>query len=62
MTLQEDSTPQIFESRLAPDAVPFHMMDTIDKLGFHLENGQAPSEGVESGGSTDRLFTDFKKE
>lgn len=59
---QKEDTPQIFESRLAPDAVPFYMMDTLDKLGFHLENGQAPREGVESGGSMDWLFTNFKKE
>ena len=59
---QEENTPQIFEGRLAPDAVPFYMMDTIDKLGFHLENGQAPREGVESGASMDWLFTDFHKE
>ncbi|GAH36647.1 unnamed protein product, partial [marine sediment metagenome] len=61
---KEEKVPQIFESRLPgapPDSPPFYMMDTLDKLGFHLEHGQAPTtkEGFEF--TKNMLFIDFKK-
>ena len=61
---KEEKVPQIFESRLPgapPDSPPFYMMDTLEKLGFHLEHGQAPTtkEGFEF--TKNMLFIDFKK-
>jgi hypothetical protein len=61
---KEERVPQIFENRLpgaSPDSPPFYMMDTLDKLGFHLEHGQAPTtkEGFEF--TKNMLFIDFKK-
>jgi len=57
---QKEKVPQIFEARLAEDSPPFYMMDTMDKLGFHLEDGQAPTE--DSDFTRDWLFTDFRKD
>jgi len=62
---KEEKVPQIFEARLpgaAPDSPPFYMMNTLDKLGFHLEHGQAPTtkEGYEF--TKNFLFIDFKKD
>jgi len=60
---KEESIPQIFEARLPgaqPDSPPFYMMNKLDKLGFHLEHGQAPTtkEGYEF--TKNFLFIDFK--
>lgn len=61
---KEERVPQIFEARLPdsdPDSPPFYMMNTLNKLGFHLEHGQAPTteEGFEF--IKNMLFIDFKK-
>jgi hypothetical protein len=37
------------------------MMDTMDTLGFHLEDGQAPADKGK-GGTMNWLFTDFHKD
>jgi hypothetical protein len=58
---QKEEVPQIFESRLSPEGPPFYMMDTLDKLGFHLEDGQAPSDRTDMD-SMNFLFTDFRKD
>lgn len=58
---QKEEVPQIFEQRLSPEGVPFYMMDTIDKLGFHLEDGQAPVDRTNMD-SMNFLFTDFRKD
>jgi len=45
-----------------PDQKPIHMMNTLEKLGFHLELGETPTEDIES--IKDLLFvdlTDYKK-
>ncbi|MFX1324867.1 MAG: VOC family protein [Promethearchaeota archaeon] len=59
---KQEKIPKIFRSRLGPDSPPFYMMNTLDKLGFHLENGQAPKteEGYEF--TKNFLFIDFKKD
>lgn len=61
---KKEKVPQIFENRLpgaSPDSPPFYMMDILDKLGFHLEHGQAPTtkEGFEF--AKNMLYIDFKK-
>ncbi len=58
---QNEKVPQIFESRLSPEGPPFYMMDTMGKLGFHLEDGQAPADR-ENSESMNFLFTDFRKD
>ncbi|MFW9878728.1 MAG: hypothetical protein ACFFG0_37090, partial [Candidatus Thorarchaeota archaeon] len=62
---EKEKVPQIFEARLpgaSPDSPPFYMMNTLDKLGFHLEHGQTPTtkEGIEF--TKNWLFIDFKKD
>jgi len=44
-----------------PKAKTIHVMDTMDKLGFHLEDGQAPADKGK-GGTMNWLFTDFRKD
>ena len=58
---QKEEVPQIFEQRLSPEGVPFYMMDTMDKLGFHLEDGQAPIDRTNMN-AMNFLFTDFRKD
>ena len=58
---QKEAVPQIFEQRLSPEGVPFYMMDTIEKLGFHLEDGQAPLDRTNMD-AMNFLFTDFRKD
>jgi len=41
-----------------PDLQPVHMMNTFEKLGFHLELGEFPSEDLES--NKDFLFINFE--
>ncbi|MFW9785853.1 MAG: VOC family protein [Candidatus Heimdallarchaeota archaeon] len=59
---KQEKIPKIFRGRLSPDFAPFYMMNTLDKLGFHLENGEAPTteEGYEF--TKNLLFIDFKKD
>ncbi|MHA2037517.1 MAG: hypothetical protein ACW98X_13865, partial [Promethearchaeota archaeon] len=56
-------TPRIFKQRLGDsESPPFYMYDTMNALGFHLENGQTPTteEGYEF--VKNWLFIDFKKD
>jgi len=60
---KKEGTTRIFKQRLGgPESVPFYMYDTLKILGFHLENGQVPTneEGYEF--VMNWLFIDFKKD
>jgi hypothetical protein len=60
---KKEGTPRIFKQRLGdPESPPFYMYDTLNDLGFHLENGQVPTtvEGQEF--VKNWLFIDFKKD
>ncbi len=58
---KNEKLPRIFKNRLSPDSPPFYMMNTLNTLGFHLENGQmATGEGYEF--FSKWLFTDLRKD
>ena len=60
---KKEGTPRIFKQRLGgPESVPFYMYDMLDIAGFHIENGQVPTneEGYEF--VKNWLFIDFKKD
>ncbi|MHA2181123.1 MAG: VOC family protein [Promethearchaeota archaeon] len=60
---KKEGSSRIFKQRLGdPESPPFYMYDTLNLLGFHLENGQTPTteEGYEF--VTNWLFIDFKKD
>jgi len=60
---KKEGTTRIFKQRLGdPESPPFYMYDTLNTLGFHLENGQTPTteEGYEF--VKNWLFIDFKKD
>ena len=59
---KSEKLPRIFKQRLGDaDSPPFYMMDTLNVLGFHLENGQmATGEGYEF--FSKWLFTDLRKD
>ena len=49
----------IFKQQLTPDAdTHYYMMRSLNKLGFHLEHGETPTEPLPEG----FFFTDYKKE
>ena len=60
---KKEGSPRIFKQRLGgPESVPFYMYDTLNILGYHLENGQAPTndEGYEF--VKNWLFINFEKD
>ncbi|KKK40393.1 hypothetical protein LCGC14_0901700 [marine sediment metagenome] len=58
---KKEEIPRIFKNRLAPNSPPYYMMNTIDKVGFHLENGQMPT-GEEFDFFSKWVFTHLKKD
>ena len=58
---KKEEIPRIFKNRLAPNSPPYYMMNTINKLGFHLEHGQMPT-GEEFDFFSKWVFTNLKKD
>ncbi len=58
---KKEEIPRIFKNRLAPNSPPYYMMNTMDKLGFHLEHGQMPT-GEEFDFFSKWVFTNLKKD
>lgn len=61
---KSEKLPRIFKQRLGedPESPPFYMYDTLKILGFHLENGQAPTNEAGYEFVKNWLFIDFKKD
>ena len=60
---KEKGTTRIFKQRLGgPESVPFYMYDMLDVAGFHLENGQVPTNEEGYIFVKNWLFIDFKKD
>ncbi|MHA1986024.1 MAG: VOC family protein [Promethearchaeota archaeon] len=60
---KKEGTPRIFKQRLGgPESVPFYMYDMLDIAGFHLENGQVPTNEEGYAFVKNWLFIDFKKD
>ena len=55
---ETENIPYLFKQKLTPEAeTHFYMLNSIDKLGFHMEHGQMPDE-IPKG----FLFIDLKKD
>jgi len=55
---ETENIPYLWKQKLTPEAeTHFYMLNSIDKLGFHMEHGQMPDEIPEG-----FLFIDLKKD
>jgi len=56
---EKENIPYLFKAKLTPEAeTHFYMLDSIDRLGFHMEHGQMPGRDDIPEGF---LFIDLKK-
>ncbi len=56
---ESEKIPYLFKQKLLPEAeTHFYMLDSIDKLGFHMEHAEMPVEGAPEG----FLFLDLRKD